>query len=391
MTDNAFAAPPVLGQVQQRSLVVGAVALVIGIAGAFISGAQPFFRAYLIGFIFWLGLCLGSMALLMIQHMAGGGWSLVIRRILEASTRTVLLMFVFFLPIVFGMHKIYEWTNVGVKGSHKQIYLSIPFFLARAAFYFAVWGLLIYFLNKNSKKQDTSKDPRLVTRMQNISGPGLVLFGLTITFASIDWLLSLDPEWFSTIYGMLIMAGEGLSALAFSIAFAVMLSKRAPMDKVYKPHYFHDLGKLILALVMIWAYFSFSQLLIIWSGNLPEEIPWYIARLQTNWKWVGLGLVVFHFAMPFVLLLSRDLKRDAKRLVLVAGMVLVARFIDVIWLIVPEFHRNSWFSVSWLDIVVPIGMGGIWFWYFLNEFRKWPIMPIGAPNLEEVLESSPHH
>src|SRR5258708_934477 len=240
MTDNAFAAPPVLEQVQQRSLVVGAVALVIGIAGAFISrDAHPFFRAYLIGFIFWLGLCLGSMALLMIQHMAGGGWSLVIRRILEASTRTVLLMFIFFIPIVFGMHKIYEWTNSGVKGSHKQIYLSIPFFLARAAFYFAVWGLLIYFLNKNSKKQDTSSDVRLVTRMQNISGPGLVLFGLTITFASIDWLLSLDPEWFSTIYGMLIMAGEGLSALAFSIAFAGILSQSAPMGKSYKPPSFH--------------------------------------------------------------------------------------------------------------------------------------------------------
>ena len=391
MTDNAYAAPPVLEQVQQRSLVVGIVALVIGIAGVFISGSVPFFRAYLIGFIFCLGLCLGSMALLMIQHMAGGGWSLVIRRILEASTRTLALMFVLFLPIAFGIHQIYEWSNKGVEGSHKQIYLSLPFFYGRAAFYFVVWALLIYFLNKLSRQQDTSKDIRLVSKMQNISGPGLVLFGLTITFASTDWLLSLDPEWFSTIYGMLIMAGEGLSALAFSIAFAVMLSKRPPMEKVYKPHYFHDLGKLMLALIMIWAYFSFSQLLIIWAGNLPEEIPWYIYRLQTNWKWIGLALVLFHFALPFVLLLSRDLKRDAKRLVLVAGLVLVARFIDVIWLIVPEFHRTNWFSITWLDIVVPVGMVGIWFWYFLREFRKWPIMPIGAPNLEEVLESAHHH
>ncbi|HZS44384.1 MAG TPA: hypothetical protein VFC63_04735 [Blastocatellia bacterium] len=390
MTEKAYSAPPELGAIQQRSLMIGAAFLIIGIIGGFLSGGQQFFRSYLIGFMFWLGICLGSMAILMIQHMAGGGWGVVIRRIVEAATRTLPFFMIGVIPILLGIHSLYEWSRIGVEGSHKQLFLSVPFFVIRTIFYFTVWGLFIFFLNKNSKLQDRLKDRRLVRRMQNLSGPGLVLYGLTITFASVDWLLSLEPEWFSTIYGLLIMAGEGLTAMAFVIAFAVLLSKRDDLSSVYVPHYFHDLGKLLLAFTMIWAYFSFSQLLIIWAGNLPEEIPWYVRRLQTNWKWVGLILVVFHFALPFVLLLSRNLKQHASKLLIVAVVVLLARYVDVVWLIVPEF-KDRWFHFNWLDLVLPIGMGGIWFWYFLREYRSWPILPLGDPKLEEALETAHLH
>jgi hypothetical protein len=390
-------APPEVDQFQRRSLIVGSVASAICILGAIFNRDQ-FFRSYLVAYVFWLGITLGCFAILMIQHMSGGAWGLVIRRLLESATRTFPLLALLFVPVAIGVRSIYIWAqpyagegNAALQHAldHKSPYLNVPFFLARAVFYFAVWNLMTYFLNKWSLEQDRTGHRPLTTKLQSLSGPGLVLYGLTVTFASIDWLMSLEPQWFSTMYGVLIMGGQGLSAMAFIIAVVVVLSQYKPLSDVITPRHLHDLGKLMLAFLMLWAYFGFSQFLIIWSGNLPEEIPWYVRRLQTSWKWMGLALVVLQFALPFVLLLSRDLKRNARRLVVIATAVIVMRFVDLIWMTGPEFHASA-FRIHWLDLIMPIGLGGLWLAYFAYQLKARPLLPIGDPFLEEALAPSGH-
>ncbi|HVF28042.1 MAG TPA: hypothetical protein VM943_07370 [Pyrinomonadaceae bacterium] len=408
-----------------RALVVGGAALVLCALIAFFGGTlthgpetggeaagahastgflAQFFRSYLVGFMFVVGIAVGSLAILMLQHLTGGAWGLVIRRILEASTRTLPLLAVMFIPVALGIHSLYEWSHADVVAAdsilrHKSPYLNIPFFLVRAAFYFAAWFALAYFLNKWSLDQDHTGDPRVRRRLQTISAPGLVLFGLTVTFAAVDWGMSLEPHWFSTIYGLLVMAAWGLTAMAFTITALVMLSKREPMSHVYAPSHFHDLGKLLLAFVMIYAYFAFSQFLIIWSANLPEEISWYLRRLRGGWQLIGLAVVVLHFALPFALLLSRDLKRNARRLVLVALLVLVARGIDWVYLIAPASYHGEGGDHPEVQLLIDfvtmfaaiIGLGGIWLWYFLRQLRQRPLLPVGSPDLDNALAVAASH
>jgi hypothetical protein len=395
---ETYTAPPEIGRIQQRSLIIGVVGIVLLLIGALLV-AEPaqFFRSYLIGYIFWMGIALGCLAICMLQHLSGGAWGLVIRRLLESATRTLPLMALLFLPLILGAYKygLYPWAVAEKVSSSKllqhkaEYYLNMPFFLGRAVFYFGVWIGLTYFLNKWSREQDASSDPQITRRLQVLSGPGLVLYGLTVTFASIDWVMSLEPEWFSTIFGILFMGGQGVSAMAFVIAMAVLLAKREPMSRVFAPNHFHDLGKLLLAFVMLWAYFNFSQFLIIWAGNLPEEIPWYLHRLRGGWQWFGLALVVFHFALPFLLLLSRDLKRSARKLVGIAVLVIVMRFVDLFWMIAPEFSHGG-FHIHWMDIIAPIGVGGLWLAAFMWQLKGRPLLPLRDPHLQDALEPAAH-
>jgi len=390
-------APPEVDQFQRRALMIGGVAVVVCIVGA-IFNVDQFLRSYIVAYVFWLGITLGCLAILMLQHMSGGAWGLVIRRLLESATRTFPLLALLFLPIALGVGSIYPWAQPLATDApealkhalaHKAPFLNVPFFLVRAVFYFAVWNLMSYFLNKWSLEQDRTGHRPLTTKLQSLSGPGLVLYGLTVTFASIDWMMSLEPQWFSTMYGILIMGGQGLSAMAFIIAVVVVLSQYKPLSEVIKPRHLHDLGKLMLAFLMLWAYFGFSQFLIIWSGNLPEEIPWYVRRLQSSWKWLGLALVVLQFALPFVLLLSRDLKRNARRLVIVATVVIVMRLVDLIWLTGPDFYQGA-FRIHWMDVLMPIGLGGLWLAYFAYQLKARPLLPIGDPFFEEALAPGGH-
>ena len=391
-------APSEVDQFQRRALIVGVVGVAVCGLGA-IFDLNQFFRSYLLAYLFWVGIALGCLAILMLQHMSGGAWGLVIRRLLESATRTFPLLALLFLPVALGVRTVYIWAHPDQVGAgealkqalaHKALYLNVPFFLARAVFYFAVWNLIAYLLNKWSLEQDQTSDRPITSKLQGLSGPGLVLYGLTVTFASIDWIMSLEPQWFSTIYGILIMGGQGLSAMAFIIAVVVVLSQYKPLSEVIKPSHLHDLGKLMLAFLMLWAYFSFSQFLIIWSGNLPEEIPWYVRRLQSSWKWVGLSLVVLQFALPFVLLLSRDLKRSSRRLVVVAISVIVMRFVDLIWLTGPEFNQGA-FRIHWMDVIMVCGLGGLWLALFAYQLKDRPLLPIGDPELEHVLAHSGGH
>jgi hypothetical protein len=337
----------------------------------------------------------GSLALLMLQHLSGGGWGLVLRRVLEAATQTLPLMLVLFVPLVFGAHWIYSWTHEEEIAKHpvlalKTKFLNVPFFTVRAAIYFAIWILLAYLLTRWSTLQDQTADGQYTKKMRMLSGPGMVLLVFTVTFGSIDWFMSLDPEWYSTIYGLIFVASWALSALAFVIAVLGRLSKEEPVSNFVAQSHFHDLGKLLLALVMLWTYFSFSQFLIIWSGNLPEEIHWYIPRTHGGWGVIALLVVVLHFAFPFLFLLSRSFKRDAGKLVMIAILILVMRLFDLFWTIAPSFTGEH-FHVSWMDIVAPIGIGGLWLAVFTWALSKRPLIPINDPEFEAVLEQKHAH
>jgi hypothetical protein len=388
LTQTADAAIPELARYQRMLLLGGAAGAAASLAGWFLDPTQ-FMQSYLMAYMLWLGVTLGCLALGMVHQLSGGAWGVVIRRPIGAAARVLPVMTLLFLPIALGMTRLYPWTNADLVAHdealrHKHLYLNPPFFLARAAVYFLVWNGLSFFLNAWSLEQDRSPDPGLSRRMQKLSAAGLLGYGLTITFASFDWLMSLEPHWFSTIYGVLIMGGQGLSALAFLVVALVWLSRRPPLDRIVAPAHFHDLGNLMLAFVMLWAYFSFSQYLIIWSGNLPAEITWYVHRLQPGWRVVGVMLILFHFAVPFVLLLSRAVKRDPSMLVKVAGAVLVVRLVDLYWLIAPEFHQPG-IVVSWLDVVLPLTLGAIWLGCFVQQLRGRAILPVHDPEFDEAL------
>ena len=284
---------PFIDQIQRRSLLVGVVALAACVAGALLSPEQ-FFRSYLFGYLFWIGIALGSIALVMLHHIVGGGWGFLIRRLLEAASRTMPLMALLFIPILAGMHYIYIWTHADLVAvdeilQHKQPYLNVPFFITRAVVYFLIWTGMVFFLNRWSLEQDRTGDLSLSRRLQMLSGPGLLLYGITVTFASIDWVMSLEPHWFSTIYGLLFIIGQALATMALAIVMVAKLSDRKPLSDLASPKHMRDLGTLMFAFVMLWAYFSFSQWLIIWAGDLPEENSWYLSRIKGGWGWDRAG------------------------------------------------------------------------------------------------------
>jgi hypothetical protein len=393
---TAPAHEPVLPRLQQRALAVGIVGLLAGIAGAFLN-VDKFFQSWLLGFLFCLGLTIGSLGLLMLQHMSGGQWGLVGRRVWEAATRTLWVVALMFVPLIFGLPKVFEWARPeAVQASHilqmKAPYLNPTFFIIRAVIYFAFWMACAWLLNAWSLRQDRGEVaivPSDTVRFRKVSAPGLLFLVLTITFASVDWIMSLDPEWFSTIFGLLTTVSWGLSGIALAIAVLASLSPVQPLAPVLTARHFHDLGKLLLAFVMLWAYLAFSQFLIIWSGNLPEEIPWYLERLRGGWGYVSLLLLLGHFVLPFVLLLSRDLKRNRGTLAKVAVFLIVMRFVDTIWLVGPAFEHHG-FPIHWMHIVLPLGMAGIWLFLFVRQLGSRALLPLNDPYFKEAFAHDAH-
>jgi len=393
LDNRAIMAPAVTRTIQTRSLIVGIIFSGIAIAGEFLR-PDEFFRGYLLAFMAWLGVTLGSMAILMIRHLTGGGWGMVIRRVLGAAMRCIPLMTILFIPILFGLPRLYPWARSldAIADPHlrqhleeiTKSYLSIPAVIIRAAIYFAIWNLLSFLLTRWSQEQDRAKPPDNSHRFRAVSGPGLILYAFTISFAAIDWVMSIDPSWISTIYGLLLLIGELLSGLCFAVVVERILVKYPPMSTWLKPEYVHDHGNWMLTFVMVWAYFSFSQLLIIWAGNLPEEITWYYRRFHGGWSAVGISLIVFHFVVPFVLLLSRPFKRDVRKLVWLAVWLMVMRWVDLFWIIEPDFSPTL--ALHWADIVLPIAMGGLWMWFYFRNLNAIPLLPMYDPEAREVLE-----
>jgi hypothetical protein len=412
LTNNNYNPPADLGRIQNIAIGVGLVGILVWVIGAAISGPakiDTFFHSYLVAFIFWVSVALGCLGLLLIQYLGGATWGLLIRRQLEAGAHTLWLMFILFLPLATaGLHSLYTWSHGpgAAKNEaerrlieHREGWLNPTAFLIRGVVYFLIWLGLTAYLRKWSKRQDENGDMGDVQRAQNLAGPGFVLYGLMVTFAAIDWVMSLDVEWFSTIFGLVMLIGMGLLALALIITIGVYLSGLEPMSRVYQPKHFHDLGKLLLTAVMVWAYFSFSQLLIIWSGNLPEEIPWYLERFKGQWRWLGLALILFNFALPFLLLLSRDLKHNRRRLMAVAWLLIAMRFVDLIWLIAPELESRHGGEVAHYGLSVAsyvnyaaavIGIGGIWLGWFFYQLRQRALVPYNDPQLPEILARGEH-
>lgn len=385
---------PELAQNQRNFLLAGAAGAVVSAVG-YATSPEQFFPAYLLGYMLVLGITLGSLAFAMIHQLSGGAWGVVSRQSLGAASRVIPYLTLLFIPIIIGMPHLYPWTNADTVATDeilrgKQAYLNTPFFIVRAAVYFAVWNGLAFFLNKWSKEQDETGNPAVSLRMQRLSAGGLLLYAACTTFASFDWIMSRDPHWFSTIYGALTMVGQGLITLAFQIVILTWLARRKPMSEALTPTYLHDLANLMFAFTVLWAYMSFSQYLIIWSGNLPEEITWYLDRMQGGWVPFGVALVIFHFACPFFLLLMRGIKRNAGLVSKVAALIIFARLLDLFWLIAPEkTHEGRAISlaeaVSWMDVVLPLTLLVIWVGLYMMQLRQRPLLPVHDPQFEEAL------
>jgi hypothetical protein len=394
MTAQEYRTPDSVGRLQRNAMVAGAIALLLCIFGA-IKSPQVFFPSYLMAYLLVLGLALGSLGLLMLQHLTGGHWGIVIRRPLESATRTLPLLAVLFLPIVFGMKYLYgawldpEKVRAEPLSAMQQGYLTAHGFYIRAIIYFVVWIGLMLIFNRWSREQDVNQTDRaLRRRFKMLAGPGIILYVFVMTFAAIDWVMSISPHWASTIYGFLFVAGQLISAMSLMIAVVVLLSRTAPMAGLIQKRHIHDLGKLLLAFVMLFAYFDFSQLLIIWSGNQPEEITFYRSRLYGEWGVVAVIVLVFHFFVPFFLLLSRDLKRNYRLLPKVAIWMIVMRLVDLFWMTRPEFTARA--IPSWIDFVVPIALIGLWLAFFAFNLQKLPLLPLGDPKLAEAIAHHEH-
>ncbi len=401
----AFSAPSDVDRIRFFGLVAAGLGAVLCIL-AWVLAPDYFFRSWLVGFVFWTGLTAGCLALLMLSHLTGGDWGLVVRRVLEAAARTWPVMLIASVGVLAGMDSLYEWTRPGNDPVllHKVPYLNKTFFAIRMAIYFLVWGGLAWTLSRMSARQDRGEDAGVTRRMQVVAAPGLIVYCLLVTFAAVDWLMSLQPHWFSTIYGVYMIGSQGLASLAFLILVAAFLWRREPMSRVLQPRHFHDWGKLMFAFVMLWAYFSWSQFLITWAGNLPEEIPFYLNRMHGVFGFLSLVIVLFHFAVPFAILLSRDIKRNPRNLAIVAVGVLVIRLVELFWQVEPAFqhglpgaaeghhaaaaiHPQFW----WLYLAGPLFIGGAWLFWFARELKARPLLPIHDPYLPEAIAHESHH
>lgn len=370
----------------KRALIAGVAGLVVLAAGA-VEYRQQFFESYLYGYLFWAGLSLGCLGILLLHHLVSGAWGHIVQRMVEAGARMLPYLFLLFVPIFLGMESLYPWTDhERVAASHvlhrKEWYLGTAFFIARAVFYFAAWIFFAYWLSGKSRKQDETGEAGLTRRMKLFSSGAIIVFVITVTLASVDWMMSLEPEWYSTLYGMHIIVGMILTALAFCIVLLRMFSMQEPFSEVLTTRHYHHIGNMLFAFTILWAYMAFSQFLIIWSGNLPEDNSWYIRRLGTGWNLIAVFLLVGHFFVPFILLLFRNRKRYVNSLARVAVLVLVMRFVDYFWLVKPAFSPEGW-TVHWMDILAPVGIGGIWLALFFREFRSQPMIPLKDPRFSK--------
>ena len=380
---------PTLDRLQRNALICGVIGVILVVMLG-MRDTQQLFRSYLFAFVYWISIPLGCTAILMLHHLTGGWWGLPIRRILEAGSRTIRLMAVLFIPVLFGMSKLYLWADASVVQSDpilqdKHWWLNPTGFVLRYFVYFAIWLLLVGLLNKWSREQDETGNPALAHRMSALSGPGLVFWAFAVSGAAVDWVMSLEPHWYSTIYGLLFVAIEALIALSFTIFTLRMLSDFPPIKDSVAPSRFNDLGNILLAFVMLWAYLSFDQLIITWGGNLKEEIPWYMQRAFGGWAPVGVALIVLHFFVPFLLLLQRGVKRRLRVLSIVAGWMVLLTLVDIYWIVVPSWEKLAP-RVHFTDIFAVLGIGGLWVAAFAWQLKKLPLLPLHDPRFEGVLQ-----
>ncbi len=405
MAESAnYQVPADIARYRTLALGVGGIALIVWAIGLYFQPEQALL-SWLLGFIFWGGISIGGLGILMLQYMTGGAWGVVLRRVAEAATRVLPVVVILFIPLAIGVmtKTVYEFTHLPATDPtviQRGWFMAPESWVLRSIGYFIFFGIMTYLLNKWGGEQDKAQDNEtaasLLRTSSRFSGPATFIYAIIVSFAAVDWVMILDPHWFSTIYGLLFVAGWGLSFLCFAVLILAMLSNRAPMNHVVGKRHFHDLGKLILAFVMVWAYFNFSQYLIIWAGNIPEETGWFIVRMKGAWGVIGMMLVLLHFAFPFLVLLLQDLKRRAKLLAAIAGFILFMRLVDMFYLIGPnpriDMHglEKGAFMLSWMDLAAPIAIGGIWLWYFFGQLAKRPLVPVMDPFLQRAIDHDKH-
>ena len=371
-------------------------ALLVGLAGLALSGVglflapDHFFRAYLYGFVFWAGLSLGCLGLLMFHHVTGGMWGFAIRRVLEAGAWTVPLMALLFVPLLFGLPYVYVWARPEAVAAdpllqHKQPFLNVPFFVGRTAVYFLIWGVCAVLLARWSRRQDETGDMSLSARARRLSTAGLVLYLFIVSLASIDWVMSLEPDWFSHVYGWLFITDQFVMAVALALIPIMLLRRRSILAEILAPGVIDDLGNLLLAFLLMWVYLDFVQYLVIWQANLPEEVTWYLRRTTGGWQWVAAAVLALHFVLPFLLLILRGaLAHRARTLLITAVILLIAHVADVYWMIMPAFYSSVW-PIHWLDGVILVGMGGLWLWLALRYLHGVSLLPQQEPQVQKVL------
>jgi hypothetical protein len=373
---------------ERMAFLIGGVGLLACLAGAFVDATQ-FLRSYLWAYWFWLGAAIGCGQILMLYHLVGGAWGFVIQRILEAGLRTMPVMFVLVIPLVAGIPRLYSYADPHAVAldkalQHKSAYLNAPSVITRLVIYFLVWGVIAYLLNYWSRRQDETGDSRYLTLRSRLSALGIILYSVAMSFAAVDWIMALEPDWYSTMYPGFYLVGQVLTAFAVVIVALRFASEREPLSGIISPKDFHDLGNLLLTFVILWAYVEVSQLIITWSGNLPKEIVWYLHRTEGNWAWITFVIVVFHFAFPFFILLGRSNKLQSRRLALVALFIVIMHLLDNYWNVEPVFHSHIY--VHWLDFAAPIGLGGVWIGLLLRQMNKRPLVPVHDPRAVEALE-----
>jgi hypothetical protein len=365
---------------------------VVGIAlsavGFFVDRAQ-FFHSYLTAFVFVLTIALGCLFFVMLQHVTRAGWSVAVRRMAEVSASTVPFFVILFIPVLFGLGELFHWTHSGAVEhdallQHKSGYLNVIFFLIRAAFYFLVWALLARYFLGRSLAQDTTKDPMITVQMQRRAAPGIILFAFTLSFMAFDWLMSMDPHWYSTIFGVYTFAGTATASFAFLAIASMSLRRGGCLVNTVRVDHYQDLGRLMFAFSVFWAYISFSQFFLIWYGNIPEETIFYVHRIEGSWKTLSYFLAIGHFAVPFVLLMSRWTKRKPSFVTAMATWMLVIHYLDIYWLVMPNFHHEG-VQFHWLDLACLAGVLGVFLTVFTRKLVGHALVPVGDPRLPECL------
>jgi len=373
---------PQLDKIQRNALIVGVIALAVSAIGAFLDSTH-FFQSYLFAYMFVSGLFLGSLGIFFLHNVVGGNWGVAIRRFIESGVQTLPVVLLFVIPVLIGIKTLYSWTSPEVQANefpaaHRAAYMNMPLFIARTVIYFLIWFFFSTRILKMANEHDRTGDPALFKKIKGASAPALLLFVVTSTYAFIDWIMSLEPSWYSTIYPWMFTVGQVLLTFAFMIALLVLLSDREPFASFLKQQHFHDLGNLMLAFTMLWAYMSFAQLLIIWSENLPDEIPWYVRRFSGGWGYMAWFISIFHFCVPFFLLLMRFIKKNPQRLRTLAIWMIIVRIVDVFWIVEPAFRQRG-LEIYWTDIAVLLGLGGIWLWYFIGRLKARPLLVANDP------------
>jgi len=373
-----------------RSAIVIAIISSVLTIGIYFLYPTEFYPSYLVAFVFWASIMLGGLFLTLLHHISNATWSVVLRRIFESIAMTAPLMAVLFLPVVLGIHNLYSWSHTETIAAEpllqeKAGYLNIPFFIIRSALYFLLWSAMAWILYRTSLKQDQQYQASQVKILRTVSAPGIIVFALTITFAAFDWLMSLDPHWYSTIFGLYVFAGSFLSVLAFVILTGLFLRKNNLLADVITVEHYHDLAKFLFSFTIFWGYMAFSQYFLIWYANIPEETIFFRHRWEGSWKYISLLLVFGQFLIPFLALMTRAGKRNFTFLKIISVWILVMHFFDLYWIIIPNFKAYE-FYLSWIDLVIFLAVGGIFLVYFLYIYFKKALVPVNDPKLTESIK-----